>query len=81
MSMFGKIAEFEPDTEDWLQYVKRLKFYFTASKISENVQKRAFLLTVIGPSVYDRLRSLVSLQKPGKKSFTDLVNCWKGTTG
>ena len=59
----GKVEEFNNSREDWPQYEERLGHFFTANGITEG-QKRAVLLTVIGPSAYKVLRNLVSPKKP-----------------
>ena len=48
MAVYGKIDEFNAECEDWMQYTERLTQYFIANKISDNDQRRAILLSVIG---------------------------------
>ena len=66
-SEIGKISEFIPSREDWTQYVKRLKHFFLANDIKSADKKLAVLLTVIGPTPYQRLRNLLSPAKSGDK--------------
>ena len=70
---FGKIEEFSSNNEDWSNYVERLNHFFKANSIPTNQQKQSMFLSVFGPSTYKLLRSLVSPEKPGDKSFKDLV--------
>ena len=72
-AMLGKIDEFDSEREDWSQYVERLSFFFDANGISETEKKRAVLLSVIGAPTYKLLSDLLSPDKPGDKSYTDLV--------
>ena len=72
-AVFGKIEEFSSNNEDWPNYVERLNHFFKANSITTNEQKQSVFLSVIGPSTYKLLRSLVSPEKPGDKPFKDLV--------
>ena len=72
-AVFGKIEEFSSNKEDWSNYVERLNHFFKANAITTNEQKQSVFLSVIGPTTYKLLRSLVSPEKPGDKSFKDLV--------
>ena len=70
---FGKIEEFSGNNEDWPNYTERLNHFFKANSITTNEQKQSVFPSVIGPSTYKLLRSLMSPEKPGDKSFKDLV--------
>ena len=72
MPTYGKIGEYEPDSEDWSQYVERLENFLVANNITSAEKKQATFLAVIGPSAYRILRSLVAPEKPNEKSYTDL---------
>ncbi len=72
-ALIGKINEFREGTEDWTHYVERLEHYFVANDVTTLTKKQAVLLTVIGPDSYKLLRSLVSPDKPGDKSYDELV--------
>jgi len=74
---FGRIDEFEEGKEDWIQYVERLEHFFEANNVSTDAKKRSILLSVMGPSAYKLLRSLVSPDKPGEKSYEELVTAMK----
>ena len=51
--------------------------FFTANNIDDANKKRVILLTVIGPKVYKRFRSLVAPQRLEDKSYTNLVEAMK----
>ena len=69
----GRIEEFDRHREDWQQYVERLQFYFTANCITTEEKKRAVFLSVIGALTYRVLRNLLTPDKPGDKTFTELT--------
>ncbi len=70
---FGRIGEFDEGKEDWPQYVERLNHFFAANDLTGAEKKRSVFLSVIGPSAYKVLRSVISPAKPGEKSFEELV--------
>ena len=43
----GKIGEFQPSVEDWMQYAERLEFFFAANGITTAEKKRATFLAVV----------------------------------
>ncbi len=72
-TLLGTMGEFEPSTEEWLQYKERLEQFFIANSITVNEKKRAVFLSVVGAETFKVLRSLVSPEKPGDKSLADLL--------
>ena len=71
-ALIGNIEEFR-ETSEWSQYVERLDLYFKANEIESEGKKQATLLTVIGPTAYNLLRSLVAPAKPVEKSYAELI--------
>ena len=71
---FGKIYTFNPSQYDWPLYVERLGHVFVANGITEEVKKRAVFLSVIGPSNYKLLSSLLAPDKPGDKEYKTLID-------
>ena len=69
----GSVGEFDPDLEDWTQYAEWLGHYLTANDIDEVGRKRVVLLTTIGAKVYKLHRTLVLPEKPGDKTYNELV--------
>ena len=65
---FGTIRVFEEGLKNWSQYVERLGHILTANGHTDDVQKRAVFLSMIGPKAYQLLSSLVVPTKPGEKS-------------
>lgn len=71
---YGRIAEFDQETDDWKQYVERLDFYFVANDIKEDVKKRAIFLSACGSKVYGVLRDLCQPDSPAAFELKDLLS-------
>ena len=57
-AVHGSLAAFDPTSEDWTEYIKRLQFYFTTNSITDATKKQGVLLSCCGPSMFRLLRSL-----------------------
>ena len=66
----GHIEAFQPGSDNWEQYTKRITQFFMANRI--NIDEAVFL-TVIGAKAYSLLSNLIVPAKPAAKSYTDLV--------
>ena len=77
MATLGKIGEYCASSEEWPQYIERLEFFLIANKVTDNDLKRATFLSVIGPRTFKLLRNLITPNKPGDKSYEDLVKVLK----
>jgi len=73
----GKIHPSKPGQDNWTMYVERLGHFFVANGITTAEKKCATLLSVIGDSTYKLLSSLLYPDKPGGKSFDELVTVLK----
>ena len=74
--LLGRLDQFEPEQEEWPQYVERLVQFFEANDITgDNKAAKccATFLSVIGPVPYKLLRSLIAPTKPTNKTFKELV--------
>ena len=73
--LLGKTDQFNPEQEEWPQYVEWLEQFFKASDImgEDKAAKCATFLSVIGPMPYKLLRSLIAPTKPTDKMFEELV--------
>ena len=69
----GRVEEFDGNKDDWQQYVERLEYFFIANGIDGADRKRAVFLSLIGQSTYKTLCNLLSPDKPGDRSYADLV--------
>ena len=76
-AQIGKTTSFDEKLEEWTQYVERLEHFFTANGHTDDDKKKAILLSSIGPTAYKLLRNLVSPQKPGDKTYRELVDIMK----
>ena len=74
-ALLGKIEQFDPEQEEWPQYVERLEQFFEANDITgeaKAAKQRATFLSVISPAPYKLLRSLLSPAKPTDKTYAEL---------
>lgn len=78
MATHGRIGEFDSTKEPWEMYVERLEFSFIANGVTEDVKKRAVLLTVSGPSTYKLIRNIAAPKKPLEVWYSDIVDKLKG---
>ena len=80
MSVLGKLDHFDPELEDWLQYVERVEQFFKANGIvGENsmAKRRSTFLSYVGLGPYKLLRSILAPVKPSKKTFEELAEALK----
>ena len=78
MASFGKLSEYNANKEDWNSYGgEQLDFFFVANGITDITQKRAILLSSCGTSCYKLFRGLTQPEKPGDKTYTQLVELMK----
>ena len=78
--LLGNIDHFDPEVEDWTQYVERVGQFFEANGIvgEENAAKRrSTFLSIVGPVLYRSLRSILAPVKPSKKTFEELAEVLK----
>ena len=73
MATIGQIESYQRDSEDWLQYIEQLKFFFEANGIRDAARKRAAFLSIIGPDTFKTLLSIIAPSKPDEKSYEELV--------
>uniref|UniRef100_A0A5S6Q373 RNA-directed DNA polymerase n=1 Tax=Trichuris muris TaxID=70415 RepID=A0A5S6Q373_TRIMR len=74
MATIGNISAFDVSKPtSWDVYVEQIEFFCRANSITEPDMKTATLLTVMGSSAYKILRSLISPESPGTKTFEELT--------
>ena len=71
--LHGKASAFDPQQEDWIEYVERLELYFMANNIENLSKKRAIFLNAAGPSTYRLVKTLAIPGKPTDLSFDEIV--------
>ena len=70
-TQYGRLQEFQPDSDSIKSYLERASLYLKANGITDN-KRVPILLSSIGASTYTLLSDLVSPTAPGEKSFDDL---------
>ena len=70
-TLLGKLDEFDSAREEWPQYFERVNHFFTAA---DGNKKKSVFLSSVGAATYALVRNLVSPQKPGDKSYEELVS-------
>ena len=73
MATHSRLQEFNPAVEDWISYVERLEFYFTANEVKEGDKQRAILFSVCDAATYKLIQNLLAQTKPTDASFKDIV--------
>ena len=73
---YGTLQEFKPEYENISTYLERVKAYLDANDVAPAIRV-SVVLSVIGPSTYSILRSLMAPETPQTKSLTRLL---KNTT-
>ena len=73
LGLHGAVVPFNPDLDDWSEYVERLEHYFSANDIVSSDKQRAILLSAVGASTYRLIRTLVSPDKVTDFTFASLV--------
>ena len=74
--LLGKVESFDPELEEWPQYVERLEHFFEANGVTGDdsmAKQHSTFLSVIGPAPYKLLRSLLSPERPNEKTFEELT--------
>jgi len=71
---FGKLEKFDTaSSNNWIQYIERMEYYFQANKITAGETKCAILISAMSGKAYKLMCNLISPNKPGDKSFGELV--------
>ena len=71
--LLGNTTPFDSQTQSWEEYCEVLGYFFVANDIDNADKKKAILLSSVGGQTYSLMRNLVSPDKPGDKSFDELV--------
>lgn len=72
----GNIGPFDKNNEQWSLYTEKFEYFVLANKIDSEVLLPTFL-SVMGGKTFNLLRSLVQPNKPGDKSYDDIVSILK----
>ncbi|KAI4877865.1 hypothetical protein NFI96_007512 [Prochilodus magdalenae] len=72
-TLLGHIDAYDEAAEQWSTYVERFEHFIEANDVPA-AKKAAVFLSVIGATTYSLLRSLLAPDKPGDKSYKELVD-------
>ena len=72
-ALFRQLGEFCAEKEDWTQYAKRLKYFFDANDVQDEIRKKALLMTSVGPATFKQLTNLVAPDSLDDKTYKGLV--------
>ena len=70
-SMPLRIREFDPEKEDWRDYIEQVEQYFVAHDLNGDAKeptKRALFLSGVGSTTYVTLKSLLVPAKPADRA-------------
>lgn len=68
----GTLETYNGDDDSWVEYIERMEHYFDANGITGS-KKKSVLLTVVGAKTYKLIKTLLAPNKPGDKSFEEIV--------
>uniref|UniRef100_A0AAQ4QCI8 CCHC-type domain-containing protein n=1 Tax=Gasterosteus aculeatus aculeatus TaxID=481459 RepID=A0AAQ4QCI8_GASAC len=70
------MGPFDESVEQWSSYTERFEYFVLANSIKSEVMVPTFL-TVMGGKTFNLLRSLVTPEKPGDRSYEEIVGTLK----
>ncbi|KAJ7994080.1 hypothetical protein DPEC_G00262220 [Dallia pectoralis] len=73
-ALVGTLTAFDSQTQTWEEYVEVLGHFFVANEIEDGEKKRAILLSSVGSRTYSLMRTLLSPDKPGERSYGELTD-------
>ncbi|XP_061151222.1 uncharacterized protein K02A2.6-like [Syngnathus typhle] len=71
--MIGSIGPFDESVEQWGSYTERFDYFAMANDIKEEKLVPTFL-SVMGPKTFTLLRDLLQPEKPGSKTYREIVD-------
>ena len=75
MAQYGRLKEFNADSEPITAYLERVELFFEANKVADG--KRVPISSNIGTKMYGLLRSLTAPKAPKESSFKELLELLK----
>uniref|UniRef100_A0A8C2AUS2 CCHC-type domain-containing protein n=1 Tax=Cyprinus carpio TaxID=7962 RepID=A0A8C2AUS2_CYPCA len=70
------MGHFDESSEQWSAYTERFEYFVAANDITEEKVVPTFL-SVMGPKTFILLRNLLQPEKPGEKTYDQIVNTLK----
>lgn len=74
--LIGSIGSFDESIEQWSAYTERFDYFVLANEIKEGAIVPTFL-SVMGVQTFNLLQSLTQPDKPGDKSYQEIVRLLK----
>ncbi|XP_061909872.1 uncharacterized protein K02A2.6-like [Entelurus aequoreus] len=71
--VIGSIGPFDENVEQWSSYTERFDYFVAANGIDDGKIVPTFL-SVIGPKTFTLLRSILQPEKPGSKTYKNIVD-------
>ena len=71
MALIGRLDAFDPDVEEWPNYVERVEGFFLANDVAADKRVPA-LLCAMGGKAYALLKSLLAPVPPGNATFENI---------
>ena len=71
-TQYGTLTAFDPSSDSIKSYLERVRLYFIANKVAEDIQV-PILLSSIGPSTYALLCDLLAPSMPSSKSLPEIT--------
>ena len=68
-----KFENFDKSREKWDQYILRFKEHLKLHNVTEQEKKRAFLLSCLGPKIFDLLQNLMGSSNVSDQSFDTFI--------
>ena len=75
-TQYGRLQEFQPETESIKAYLERADLYFMANEVND-AKKTPILLSSIGANTYALLSDLSAPATPKEKSFDEISKILK----
>ncbi|XP_057692499.1 uncharacterized protein K02A2.6-like [Corythoichthys intestinalis] len=75
--VIGSVGLFDELVEQWSSYTERFGYFVVANDIAEEKVVPTFL-SVIGPKTFNLLRNLLQPDKPGSKTYREIVETLNG---
>ena len=71
--LVGQLLPHDAGKSTWAEWIEVLENFVELNEITDEAQKRAFLITSCGMPTYQLMRNLVQPAKPKDKTFKELV--------
>lgn len=73
----GTLVAYDHSSQSWEEYIEIIQHFFAANGINDANKQKSVLISAVGAETYSLMRNLVSPDKPGDRSFDELVKLMK----